>query len=432
MSTSDDLHLALEPLLHVLAGGRNQRLVARPGFVEVDRPEGAASVAVAWDEARHAAALALVTGEPARLADGVTVVRLADALVLRAPPPPLRRVEELAREGRISSLAARALSAALTLGRNILVVGPYAVAADLLAALLAEGRRAAVVGNPGDAVPPAWPLLTCGAEALAYGADRIGAWSLGAAEVHALMSRHSGVVAWIDARRLDRALIRFEAALNTEHPAAPTPLQILAALDLVVVVSEQGGPRVTEVAEIDLVEDGYRPRLLFAAGLPPVPTALVPVGRPSFLAELDRAGMTVLADELRHAVVAPSVETPVRPPLPSAVVEPSARRAPSERREAAAAGVAAAARAPRLVESTLADPNTTPGWELDRGDADDSEVDSSTSSPDDAVMAAAYGLGPPPRPAGVRPLAESRQFEDALRRAREREGSADDESQGET
>jgi hypothetical protein len=193
---------------------------------------------------------------------------------------------------------------------------------------------------------------------------------------------------------------------------AAATLSVLAGLDLVVVVSAEPSLRVTEVAEMALVVDGYRPRLLFASGLPPVPMALVPVAAPGFAPELAQAGFGVLADELRHAVPEPRQSEPAVGNEPQPRVEAMPRRARAPAVEPSAA--------PPLGPGL--DDSPPPGWELDQLGAElPSELDDGrTTSADDAAMAAAYGLGPPPRPSGVRPLAsQGRTFQDALRRARE-------------
>ncbi len=58
---------------------------------------------------------------------------------LLRPPDALRRSDALVSEGWVSPLAARLLGQTLALGRNILVVGPWAASVELASALLAEG-----------------------------------------------------------------------------------------------------------------------------------------------------------------------------------------------------------------------------------------------------------------------------------------------------
>jgi hypothetical protein len=425
MHDANDLQVELQPLLQVLEGGRNVRLVARAGAIAVDRPEGATAVATAWDGARHRAALERLGGEVCRLASGITVSRVGDALVLRAPANPQRRIADLVRDGWLSNLSARTLTAAVALGRNLLVAGPWCAAADFIGALLADGERPCVVGRPEDAVPAAWPLFAESRQALLYGADRIGSWSLPTSALPELLGSRNAVIAWVDARRLDRALIRYEAAAAPAG-SSPAPIHVLAAIDLVVVLEDFGGPRVAEIAEIALVEDGYRPRLLFASGRPPVTSALIPLAAPSFINDLERSGQTVLADELRHAdasrAAAPSspvnavAAAPRHPARGERLVVPA-------RPDVAAAepppSVVSPPRASELVDAAV------PGWELDQAGDDATTNEVGAVSADDAALAATYGLGPPPRPASLRSAADTRGFEEALKRARERNDDED-------
>jgi hypothetical protein len=420
MVMDEALRRVLEPLLTLLDSGSPVRLVARPGSVVLDQAEGSAPAAVGWEASQHAAALAALGGVGfTRDPSGVTAMALGDLLVLRAPPRASRGSQALAEEGLISELAARLLTTAVGIGRNVLVVGPFGVALQLVAALAADGKRPCVIGRPDDAVPPQWPLLASPREADVYGADRAAAWSLDPPELASLMHRRSGVVGWLDAPGLERALTRFEAAF-----AQSPPLHVLGSLDFVVVVSRVPHPRVAQIAEIVLVDEGYRPRLVFASGLMPIPAALVPVGLPAITTELAAAGFGVLAEELRHAA----------PRLPAAA-RAGEQEAPNEREPATPwprATRSLAQEAPASVgppEDSRASPS--PGWELDR--LDEASLSSeladggANTSAEDASLAATFGLGPPPRPPGVKP-GENRSFADALRRARDRaEDPGDDE-----
>jgi hypothetical protein len=279
------------------------------------------------------------------------------------------------------------------------------VAIPVIAALVAEGSRPALAGAATDALPRGWSLVADAREAALHGADRIAAWSLAPPLLAPLLRERSGVVGWIDARRLDRALMRFELGFG-----GAAPLQVLAALDLIVVVSDRPAPHVTEVAEVVLADDGYRPRLLFASGLPPVPSALVPVEAPSFVTELLHAGFAVLADELRHAGPASRrVEVPA-PPRDS----PPARRGLDE--------PAARPARPAAPVPTDAPP---PGWEIDRMATTEAGEGGANQTADDANLAARFGLGPPPRPASLRHGEAGRSFDEALRHARERAESGE-------
>src|SRR5688572_26097388 len=131
-----DAVATLQPLVHALASARALRLVARPGWVTMDGPRGTSPVEVPWTEEQHRLALAAA---PGTLGGGFTLIALGDHLVLRRPPDPQRRIEQLSEEGWLSQLAGRTLAAALGLGRNVLFVGPEVAGVELVAALLAGG-----------------------------------------------------------------------------------------------------------------------------------------------------------------------------------------------------------------------------------------------------------------------------------------------------
>jgi hypothetical protein len=427
MPSAEQVVPELAPLLEVIGAAGCLRLVAWPGRVWVDRAEGSARVEVGWSAEQHTAALGALVA-PVLLDRGVTAAEVAGSIVLRRPPDALRRMENLSHDGRLSPLAARFLSAALRLGRNVLVTSPWAAGVELIAALLAEGQRPAVAGTVGDAVPPSWPMVDSERmdELWALGSDRIGSWSLGPADLVELLGRGTGVAAWIDAGRLDRALLRFEAGVEQAFRGATAPLRVLGGIDLVVVVGDAGGVRVRQIAEICLADEGYRPRLLFTTDVPPVPTALVPVAAPGFLDELAHSGHQLLADELRHAVpperaqaVVPPPEAPEVAPVQTVAEPQPGPRAPPD----------------PLVEMPTPDPALVdappPGWELDQL-GDEVAGDTMRSSPEAAALAASFGLGPPPPPPGVAPIGPEvvsgeapvvapPSFEEAMARARERD-----------
>jgi hypothetical protein len=421
MAKSADAEGLLAPLLEPLRAGRHLRVVARPGSVVADRADGSSRLDVAWEADTHSRVCDTLES-PWRFDDGCTAAVVGPLVVVMRAPDPLRRVEDLVQDGRISSLAGRTLGAAVGLGRNVLVTGPWCAAVELIAALGAEGQRPALVGPAAQPAPPSWPVLQDADGALGAGIDRVAAWSLPAVELPGLMGRTSGCVAWIEAGRLDRALMRFEAESEAAAGRAASPLQVLAAVDLVVVVATAGGPRVREIAEIATAEDGYRPRFLFASGLPPVPTALVPVGLPSFIDVLAGAAQGVLADELRHAIGEEPAPDPVGPPAPASPVAPAPPAAvPVIER----GGVAPP---PLGMDPELA-AAPPPGWELDQLPDESSDAQAGASgSAEEAALAATFGLGPPPPPPGVAPMTPDRlgggaeaTFDDALRRARERD-----------
>lgn len=423
----------LQPLLRLLQGG-HQRVIARPGRVWADRSDGTSATAeIAWGEAQAAQARELISG-PMRLPGGESVRWVDTLLVLQAPPDPLCRLDDLATQGWLSRLSARLISATLRVGRNILVVGPPSPARTLIAAALAEGQRPAVLGEPAAAVPAGWPLVGHVDDAVHLGADRIGAWAAPPEAVTVAMGQGCGVAARLEARSLERGLMRFEAASEDASGRSTTPLHVLASLDLVVVLDETQPPRVRQVAEIALYEDGYRPQLLFATGYEPAPSALMPVKVPTYVEELIAAGDNVLVDELRHAAPEkktgpetrdvgrpnnqPMAESMVEPPpqhsgAESAAVRPEQDVATPGEREAAASPPLAIAEQPTVLQGEEPVPRMPeldatlkeappPGWELDQ--LDDSEVTGAATSGYDsqeaAALAATYGLGPPPPPSG--------------------------------
>ena len=93
---------------------------------------------------------------------------------------------------------------------------------------------------------------------------------------------HNSVIASIDARRLDRALMRFELAMAQKWARNRPPLAVLASVDLVVVLDSLGSGHVSEVVELQYDAGGYRPVILMCRGIDPMPDALVPVQSPHF------------------------------------------------------------------------------------------------------------------------------------------------------
>lgn len=415
---------ALETLVHVLASTRALRLTARPGRITVDRPTGPQGVEVAWDEAQHRAALEFVsTGR--ELGGGVSAKSLGETLWLVKPPDVLPTVDDWARDAGVSALAARFLSGTLATGRNVLIVGPWAAGEELALALVGEGQRPMVVGRGTHVAPTAWPRLAGeDAHALsALGPDRclVSAESVG--ELAALLAGVCGGVGVLDARRLDRGLLRFEAGLERDAEVRSTPLHVLAAVDVVVVLGVGVGPRVREIAELVLAPDGYRPQLVFATGLPPAPSAQMPVACPAWIDELAAVGLGVVADELRAVVAtltrvatpAPVVAAPPVAPAPAQ----SASRQPAYAPIPVARGPVSepAASFPRVEESLRAAP--PPGWELDQLGVVAETNEGGAATAEEAAMAASFGLGPPPRPAGL--SVETLSFQDILRRVRDRD-----------
>ena len=156
----------LRPLLEVLSSfPKALRLVARPSSVSLDRYDGPKRVDVTWTPAQHDDLIRDLPQQPLQLPGGCTVRVLQETLIMQAPPDVTRRVEDLVDLGWVSPLAGRMLTHAIGLGRNALVLGPWAACVELIAAILVDGQRPAVIGWAGDASPTAWPLLADAAEA---------------------------------------------------------------------------------------------------------------------------------------------------------------------------------------------------------------------------------------------------------------------------
>jgi len=417
----------LGPLLSAFARERLGFLTARPESVVLEDARGLHKLALSWDAAAHQAAWDSLA-EPAA-ADATTVVRrMGTTIVCAHVPAEALTLAACVQDGLMSSLAAQCLDAAVSLGRNVLIVGPRACAWELIAALVGSGIRPALAGRTAELVPKRWAHVKSLAQARNLGPDRLAAWSIGPASIARLMGSYSGVVAWSPAVRLDQALMRFEAAIERRTPHVSTPLQVLAAIDLIVLVGRTPERiRVRGIYEIRLAEDGYRPTPLFVSGLMPAPDALVPVATPSFVDEIALLSDPVLADELRHAV--PSAAQEPAPFVPEAEAEPQVER--ERMRPAPRVRRAAAPLVPSIVTRRTAPPPRPdappPGWELDQLSDDQlQEMAPAAGTSDDAAMAAAYGLAPPPRPAGVTAATpQNPGFEEALSRARLRDQQAE-------
>jgi hypothetical protein len=428
---------SLRSLLALAQQSQTLRLVARPQHITVDQASGQAQrLAVPWSEQEHAAAQQAVQ-QPQTFADGSTASSMGSCVLVQRPVAVTQDLAQLVASGYLSPLCAGLLGACMALGRNILVLGPWAPSVALLGALGSGGNRPALLG-PG-AHPPHFVQAAGHQQAATLGADRYVAWGLAAAQLVDCMGSLCGVAGWLDARRLDRGLMRFEtAASRSPQAGADATLQVLASIDLVVVVHATGtpaAPRVQQVAELQLQDSGYRPHLLFDSGLKPAPQALVPVGQPSFAAELQAAGYAELVAQLQHAMPAggsaagsqdPSsaAQQALEPTFSAAQGLPSSPQGPAGRgqgailpvalgapgsigRMRAAMGAAQAPSAPALQAASAWEPSTSddapesdPGWELDRLPAA-AEVPAHRTaglSAEEAQLAALHGLAPPPRP----------------------------------
>lgn len=389
-----------EPLLEAMGNAR--RLVARPGHVSIDDVSGPTSVDICWGKDQHTKALEEVDrGDPA-LGDVVSVEEVAGALILIRRPEPELVLTTLARQGKISALAAAFLDAALVLGRNALVVGPWLPSSRLMYALVNGGKRAASWKNG----PGHWLTIDDVRGCRLLEPDRLDLGTCPPTEASRFLESSPACVSWIDARRLDQALLRYEYALERFAPAVSAQMGVVADLDLLVRVDDDEG--IHEIAEIVLAENGYRPNLLFASSTSSVGAPLVPVAAPSFVDELRRRGYGALADEVACSALQDGYE------VGDGVSSPSAGYADrSVRSEAVALETT------RRSEAHSDPP--PPGWELDQlADEDLAPTLSSQASPDDAVMAAIYGLAPPRAPKNVAP---TESFDAVLKRMRDDEFS---------
>lgn len=340
----------------------------------------------------------------------------------------------VAQSGLCSPLACRVLDAALTLGHNVLFTGKKTAALPLMQALIGD-----------DPVPTAVAQLCHNPDS-----DRTAAWDMPAREVAMALTTGTGVVGYLSAGRLDRALMRFEL-LQPPHVSAA--LAVLASIDLVVVMAAvPTQAAVAAIYELRLSDEGYRPVLLFGPGAEPFAQLLVPQALPSIVTELTALGEPALAAELR-AAVGLTTQPSAPPSAPAAAVNPPAQGAKTRsqpRNDGPHAGLQGDFEPQPRRKMPARAAASAPGWELDRlgpalpptGDdlaaeqppaqpegeqaslaaqrsaapsavpeaaAVGAEPESSsdampaadTEAHDHAALAAAYGLAPPPRPKGA-------------------------------
>ncbi|MEO0812686.1 MAG: hypothetical protein AAFY60_07470 [Myxococcota bacterium] len=408
-------------MLKSLAGamGHGDRLTARPGKVLLDRISGTEALDLEWGAEAHEAALDALADGPKSVEGGATAFALQGTVVLVRPCDPNRRLEELAADGVLSTIAARTLDAALELGRNVLVAGAWPEAWALMAAMTAGGKRPGAVLDPAVPAPSSWVGVSDPSQVSVLNPDRLCLWRTPPEYLADYAMTARALVGWVGSARLDRALIRYEVALERSEPRANAQMQVLAGLDLVVTVHRSAdGPRVREIAELAMSDEGYRPRLLFATGAPPMQKTLIPVDLPGFVHELHGAGHGVLAEELEAAVghivgTRPPAQAPAPaspPPAAAPVPAPSPARSES--------GMSVFSRPLDSGELRDLREAPAPGWELDQlGDEELPDVQYEEGTIDDAALAATYGLAPPPRPKGV----AGDNFDDILKKMRDGE-----------
>ena len=457
---------ALAALVELVVEGTFSRVVVTPVGLSADGEAGCVALEgedpaeifealYHWDEER----------EPR-----VAVIELDGAWVLLPVESTHPSLDGLVERGALSPMVAGLLDAAVALGRNVLIADRANGVPELALALGERGTRPALISPDWLAAPECFTRLEGQGEADLLGADRTVVTRVGTEEAAEVLVACSGVVATVEATRLDRALMRLELGLVEEYGADQAALGMLAGVDLVVVMRPSGNRQVELVGEIVLDDHGYRPQVLASRGLGDLSEALVPVARPSFLGELEALGAHALVDDWAAVEVADDgfeedeasdpYHVVAEPPyIPEPELEPEAERKPSwkdyiEAARADATQVIPSIDIPKasdvaplnlgpvlppptgmvvkaepgeeaqdsvepLIE-TLAE-DVDPGWELDRlAEGEMSVNDSEGGGQEDAIMAAAYGLAPPPIPAGMAPVADPSlgpHLEEARRRA---------------
>lgn len=385
----------IEPTLAPIVWATAQGLVAR-------HARGEERLGSAWSEAQHKAAWQAL-GTPVHLRRGMLACRVDDAIVVRRAALIAPSLEALAQSGLASTLALRTLAAALQLGRNIVWTGPQAACDHAMTSLAAKGRHPGIWADPLQAPVPAGFVTVCDAQTVwRANIDRLVAPAAAPRSVLQMLGVQTGAQAWLSAGRLERALMRLELASG--HAASEAAVQLLAAVDLLVVVEGDEAPHIAQIAELTMVESGYRPCLLFSTGHAIAPQALVPLQAPSFTASLASIGEQALAADLTHAAQ-PSGQTPA-----SAPAAPPPASAPV--RSHAPALKAHARPRPRPAPQPAPASDSQPGWELDRllaAQPDEAqgiepisggfgEQGHAAEAAEAASLAAQFGLGPPPPP----------------------------------
>lgn len=389
---------ALTPLLPWLERPDVLRLVLHPHQVHCDPPNS--DPLPPWS-AQDQAQLEAAVGTGAWIAPQWWAQPVGSAIVLTAMPE--GSLAPWVEGGGVSELAAEFLGHMLALGRNVVVTGPLLPAAHVMTALVL-GHRVAWVGA-GSTVParPEWLHLEHPEQGPLVGAERLVTWGAEASHCALVLSRGSSVLAWADGGRVDRVL----ALLEWEWDRGLRPPGVVG-VDGVVVLSPEG--HVQAVFEVGAADVSARPQPIFRRGLDPVPEALVPCGVPTFLSDLAERGATTLVE--RFLALAPASP----PPPPPTVAEFEAPPVSSPPLEEALTPAPAATRWEPPVPTG---PEEPPGWELDRLHQLAEDIPASgVDSAEEAILAATYGLAPPPRPTSA---PDSGRFEETLKRVRTRD-----------
>jgi hypothetical protein len=423
-----EIQKLLMPVIEAM-GDKGIRIVMQPGWCTLDTIDACQPLQIEWGKETHQEVLNLLSGSPITLDTGDLVRPIQAKIIITKAHSLHRKIQDLVQDGALSRLAADFLNESLNIGRNILVVGPWGSARYFAGHLVNSGMRPAILSDTSEAIPTRWPLFQRIEDLNLYGADRIGVWSTNPGSLRQAFGSCSSVVGWLDAQNTQRALIRFEALAPHDIPG---PLKVLSALDLIVTLSATPQFRISQISEIRLAEDGYRPALLFNRGSAPSPTALVPIALPSFAAELQQTGNLVMLEDLTHAVGA----LPQTPPSSSSkkvhVPQPSSSKQPLQ--QSVVVRPSPVIESPTVPLSSIDDDAAPPGWELDQlAEEIDPSDEQSIPDNDSATLAATFGLGPPPRPVSMQNQSSdllgtnNDAFAEALARAHQRDRAMQEE-----
>ena len=417
--TKKEFKELLQPLVEILDQSGASRLVAQANRVCIETADSMHEIEVDWKAKTHKDAMGQL-GEDSVELEHVLVTPHGPYFVMQTIPHAEDGLSELIEDNWLNEISADVLNTAAHLQRNILVVGPWSTALPLIGALNSEALLPGILATAPSPAEPKWLKLENLRQGLELGCDRIAYIGHDMDELIHFLGSYSGAIAWCEARRIDDALMRLETTIEQIYDHASAPLHLLAGIDLVVVCDRYPEPRIKEIYELDVVEDGYRPRHLFAA---PLGQSLVPISPPSFIEDIAACGNTVLVEQLNEYFS--------QSPTATAMVEPTIN--PDE--DIVEEFVDEEIPEPQLSESSAEDlaalspeDSAPPGWELDR--LDESEVPAETNTPynsDEANMAATFGLAPPRPPGGGAPLSTAN-FQEALAEIKKRRNQNSNDS----
>ena len=417
--TKKELKELLQPLLEILDHSGASRLVAQANRICIETADSMHEIEVDWKAKTHKDVLAQIAQDGLEF-DGIVINAHGAYFVMQTIPNLEDGLSELIEDKWLNEISADVLNTASHLQRNILVVGPWSTALPLISALNNEALLPGILSPQKSPTASTWLKLDNIQQGLELGCDRIAYIGHEMDTLLHFLSSYSGAIAWCEARRIDDALMRMETTVEQIYDHASAPLHLLAGIDLVVVCDRYPEPRIKEIYELDVVEDGYRPRHLFAA---PLGQALVPISPPSFMEDIAACGNTVLAEQLSEyfsqAQPQPTQQE-ATPAIEDGFVEEFVEEVIDE---------------PQITGSSAEDLATMgagdappPGWELDR--LDESELQAEDNTPynaDEANMAATFGLAPPRSPDGG-PTLNAANFKQALAEIKKRRNQNSNDS----